>query len=104
MTPTGHTAWPPLIPAHIPRGGHPNPEKAGTEVSNLPAVTIDIAPVSPWYPWTAAIVLIVALAVTIKAEQLHRWSTGVRARRQARRWQNAGNLDRRQVIRPGRWQ
>lgn len=73
-------------------------------MKNLPAVTIDIAPVAAWVPWTVALLALAALVVTWKAPELHEWSTGVRARREARRRIAAGNLDRRHVIRPGRWQ
>lgn len=73
-------------------------------MNQLHAVTIDIAPIEPWVPWAAAAVFVASLAVMWKAEQLHRWSTGIRARRQSRRWQAAGNLERREIIRPGRWQ
>ena len=66
--------------------------------------TVETAPVPEWVFWAATVAWFSFLFFALsKRDKLNVWLRYYVSRRQSRKWQKAGNLERREIIRPGRW-
>ncbi len=62
------------------------------------------APLPGWVPIAATVLwFVVIFALMVNRDRLNAWYRYFAERRQSRRWQDAGNVERRTIQRPGRW-